>query len=107
MTFKQLLVIAIVGVTPWSLTAEAQWITSGTDVYYKDGDVGVGTNSPDYTLDVESSSARAVDVKNSASSGTTYGVYSLCSSTSGRAVFGWNNASSGMTYGVYGRADSP
>ena len=41
-----------------------------------------------------------------ASSGLTYGVYGLATSTEGRGLYGWADATSGATYGGYGRSDS-
>jgi len=51
-------------------------------------------------------SGRGVYGSASSSSGTTYGVYGLSSSTSGNGVFGWATAGTGTTYGVHGISNS-
>lgn len=40
------------GFTPASASASTQWNTSGTTINYMNGNVGIGTSSPSYTLDV-------------------------------------------------------
>ena len=36
----------------WYKSFASQWTTSGSDIYYNDGNVGIGTNNPVYKLDV-------------------------------------------------------
>ncbi len=71
------------------------------------GNVGIGTTSPDYRLQVESTDFITLSVFNNATSGTQYGVRSINNSTSGRAIFGHAGANSGVAYGVLGSASSP
>ncbi|MEE8163117.1 MAG: hypothetical protein V3T92_03755, partial [Anaerolineae bacterium] len=47
-----------------------------------------------------------LEVRNTATSGTTYGVYGQSDSTAGRGVYGYASATSGTTIGVYGKSAS-
>lgn len=87
--------------------AIAQWQQSGNNIYYTNGNVGVGTSNPAYLLHVETSlSSRAIFGRHTASSGASYGGWFESASTAGMGVFGLATASSGYTYGVYGRSYS-
>jgi hypothetical protein len=43
----------------WQTIAASQWTTSGSNIYYTTGKVGIGTSSPSYTFDVTGSAANA------------------------------------------------
>jgi trimeric autotransporter adhesin len=106
----------------------SRWEANGVDIYRNSGNVGIGTNNPDYPLHVEtdgeftiygtnlnasatsytvvginhSTSGRGVYGYSNASTGNTVGVYAVSASNSGRGLVGWASASEGTTYGVYG-----
>ena len=70
------------------------------------GNVGIGTDTPAFALHVDSAGTRAIYARNTANSGTTYGVWGQSDSRDGRALFGWATAASGTTYGVRGVSNS-
>ncbi len=65
------------------------------------GQVGIGTNTPLYTLHIESNGFTGIYT-----SGTNYGVFAQSNSTSGAGVRGSATAFSGATYGGYFTSDS-
>jgi len=84
------------------------------------GDVGIGTSSPGYLLDVRGDrNARLVTIINSNTGSSadgvwvqtggagSWGVYANLTATSGRAVYGNANGASGGGIGVFGRSASP
>ncbi len=97
---------------------DSHWTLNGSATYYTTGNVGIGTASPIYPLQVQTNGERAVHASTSstlgrgiygeatAASGFTYGGRFLSESTSGRGVFSVANASTGTTYGVYGQSSS-
>jgi Chaperone of endosialidase len=94
----------------------AGYFTGGRNFF--EGKVGIGTESPNYQLHVETSNTRAVYATSSnddgygvygevtAATGLNFGVHGTSASTAGRGVFGYASASSGTTYGVQGTSDS-
>ena len=77
----------------------------GADAVYLDGRVGVGTNSPVGTLGVSSTLSRAVDIQNTATLGSTYGLFAQSAGQSGIGLRG-NATSTGPNYGVWGSTSS-
>lgn len=121
--------------TPYALYAlnapggSSPWEITGSDVYYDAGNVGVGTSSPAYPLDVYSSGGTALHARNTSStggtalsaasdigsaisasafgsSGTTHGVSAEAHSPNGFAIYGINAAGTGNACALFGRSYS-
>ncbi len=104
MPLTRTLLVAAVAFTlslPGAL-ASAQWTVVGTRIYYNAGNVGIGIANPAYPLDVRTTGSRAVGVTNYATTGTSYGVYSVVRSSTGRGVYGLSNNTAGSGYGLFG-----
>jgi hypothetical protein len=105
---------------------------NGTSATYTQGNVGVGTTSPQYPMHVQTSGPRAGYFYSTAASGgafglfgrsesqagvgavglasaltgQTFGVQAQSESSAGRGILGWATAQSGDTYGVWGLSSS-
>jgi hypothetical protein len=96
------------------------WAVSGANIYnINTGNVGIGTTSPGFLLDVRGDrNARLVTIINSntgssadgvwvqTGGSSSWGVYANLTATSGRAVYGNASGASGSGIGVYGRSAS-
>mgnify|MGYP001202446128 CR=1 FL=1 len=80
-------------------------LVNGNAVYTQ-GNVGVGTTTPGNALVVTSAGTRTIEAVNTASGGTTYGLFGQSSSLSGVGVRG-HASSGGVNYGVWGSTESP
>ena len=120
------------GLASWQAPAAgggAQWATSGNNIYYNTGNVGIGTSTPQGKLQIVGSDAvnnnRTLEVENTSTSaalnnvsgiygkiniastsGTNVGVYGISANTAGNGmgVFGESNGEYG--FGVYAKASS-
>lgn len=99
----------------WSTIVSSQWVTSGANIYYTAGNVGIGTTSPGSALDVKGtlrlsgSSSGYVGLAPAASAGsTTYTLPSADGSsnqvlqTNGSGVLSWATSGSGTVTSVSG-----
>ncbi|MCH8825265.1 MAG: tail fiber domain-containing protein [Planctomycetes bacterium] len=66
--------------------------------------VGVGTTTPAYPLEVVSDRSRTINARNTATSGASDGVWGSTASNSGWGVFGFASAASGSTNGTRGQS---
>ena len=99
----------------WSTIISSQWVTSGANIYYTAGNVGIGTTSPGSALDVKGTlrlsgaSSGYVGLAPAAAAGsTTYTLPSADGSanqvlrTNGSGVLSWVTSGSGTVTSVSG-----
>jgi endosialidase-like protein/collagen triple helix repeat protein len=87
--------------------SDALWQVLGSNMYYNNGNIGIGTTAPAHSLEVVSTGIRAISALTTDSKGFTIGVEGRSNSNNGQGVFGLATATTGVTYGVYGRSSSP
>jgi|GEM_PF-2289630 len=86
---------------------ESLWTEGGGgDIYYADGQVGIGLTYASYPLHVSSDGYNTGYFVNTNPSAAAYAVYATASGTGSSAVYGTATASSGTNYGVQGRSSS-
>jgi hypothetical protein len=71
--------------------AGSPWKRNGTSIFFKDGNVGIGTDNPQFPLDIQSTGLDGLKVQ------TSFGA----------AIWGINNATSGNNGGIFGETYSP
>ncbi|MFG0245420.1 MAG: tail fiber domain-containing protein [Phycisphaerales bacterium JB052] len=109
-------------------SGDSHWDVSGTRTFYLDGNVGIGTDTPNYALHVESDSLYAIRAESAgtagilgsstasngigvggtvwATTGSTIGGQFQSASTTGTGVYGLALATSGVNYGLYAETQS-
>ncbi|MGQ9901352.1 MAG: hypothetical protein ACUVR1_03970, partial [Fimbriimonadales bacterium] len=108
MTRQIMLGIGVVLTTLAASLGYAQWTVSGSNIFYNNGNVGIGTTTPTYRLFVQTNTGTAAIYGNhTATSGWVYSIWGQSASPSGVGVFGYATAPNGSTLGVYGQSDSP
>lgn len=82
------------------------WSTDGANLFFTQGNVGIGTSNPTARLDVRDSANTVVFIKNNKSSAAAIGIKAQSVSTSGKALVGIASSSTGNTIGVQGESKS-
>ena len=97
------------GVGTWQPAGagSSPWTVAGSDIYYNNGNVGIGTQNPIYPLHAVSDTTRTMYVNNNAISGSVAAVEAYCDSASGSAVRAYAGNDSGNTHGLDAYAVSP
>lgn len=104
--------VAINGVTvidatgAWVGGGGGPWATSGANISYIAGNVGVGTASPAHRLHVVAATGNGLFARSSVATGTNAGVSGESASPNGFGVLGKSTATTGAAVGVSGDTSS-
>jgi hypothetical protein len=91
---------------PAGANGASPFTLSGTNAYYQAGNIGIGTNAPQYPLNVLTAQARAGVFESTLASGTSLALAGKTASSTGAGVLAWAAATSGATYGLHAQSDS-
>jgi hypothetical protein len=89
------------GADDFYVIATSQWKRNGSNVYFTDGNVGIGTTSPGSPLTVQSNSTSAISAASSAAGATVISA-TLATPGAGTAVSGYSASTDPSAIGVYG-----
>lgn len=87
------------GLASWATSASSPWTKSGNSLYYTDGNVGIGTSSPDYRLTIYDNNFSYVHFLNPASgTGLSDGFVIGNTPGGGSPAWLWNYENSNMHF---------
>ena len=84
----------------------AQWSTNGAKIFYNAGNVGIGRDDPQFTLEVYSLTLRGVSAVTDSPDGNAIGVYAKSKSPDGFGVYAISSSTSGNAVGLLARTNS-
>lgn len=92
---------------PYAVFSSLPWQTDGNNIHFDGALVGIGTNAPQFRLDVRSPAPRAIFGWTTNETGNTWGVFGQSASNQGVGVQGSATANDGAAIGVAGHTSSP